>query len=210
MSNWFNHLHVWSLQLTNTKKGAFTLIIMAYADASILPLPVTTFFLVLVLLNTSKAYKYALFTTLGTLAGALTGYAIGHLAWININGGFTGFAQFLFNNIPGFSIDLYNKLDIQYQNRGLWILSLSAATPVPYGFLAITSGVFNINIVLFCLSTLISQGIKYFLLALLTVKIGLPVKKLIEFNWKPVAVITMLCILITIAVMNAFQILGRL
>jgi membrane protein YqaA with SNARE-associated domain len=158
------------------------------------------------MLNTSKAYKYALFNTLGTLAGALTGYAVGHLAWININGEFTGFAQFFFNNIPGFSIALYNKLDILYQNWGFWILSLSAVTPVPYGFLSITSGVFNINIVVFCLSTITSQGIKFFLLALLIVKIGPLVKRLMEFNWKPVAVITVICILLTIAVMNAFQI----
>jgi membrane protein YqaA with SNARE-associated domain len=209
MKNWLNHLHAWSLDLTNTKKGAFTLFIMAFADASFLPLPITTFFLVLVLLNTSKACKYSLFITIGTLAGALTGYAVGHLAWVTNSGEFTGLAKFFFNNIPGISLDLYNKIGILYRSRGFWILSLSAATPVPYGIFSITSGVFNLNIFVFCLSTLLSQGIKFYFLALISVKLGHIVKKLMDFNWKPVAFITMLGILITIAVMNAIHIIGR-
>ena len=202
-----NRLRRWSLKVANTKQGTITLFILAFADASILPLPITTFFLVLVLLNTSKAYKYALFNTLGTIAGALGGYAIGHLAWINVNGEFTGLAQFLFNNIPGFSVDFYNKIDILFAKWGFWILSLSASTPIPYGIFSITAGVFKINIILFCLSTLISQGIKFYLLAFLTIKFSSSIKKLIEFDWRPAVIITTAGIIIAIVIINAFRII---
>lgn len=77
MKQWLNSLYRCSLKVANTKQGSIALFILAFADASFLPLPTTTLFLVLSLLNTSKAYKYALFNTLGTLAGALAGYAIG-------------------------------------------------------------------------------------------------------------------------------------
>jgi membrane protein YqaA with SNARE-associated domain len=89
MKQWLNSLRGWSLKVANTKKGTITLFILAFADASFLPVPIMTFSLVLALLNSSKAYHYALINTLGTLAGSLAGYTIGHLAWINIHGEFT-------------------------------------------------------------------------------------------------------------------------
>lgn len=97
MKSWFKRLHVWSLQWANTKWSTWALFICAFADASFLPLPTPMFFITLILLNVSKAYKYALFGTLGTLFGAIVGYSIGHFAWLNMNGEFTGFAQFQTN-----------------------------------------------------------------------------------------------------------------
>jgi membrane protein YqaA with SNARE-associated domain len=140
---------------------------------------------------------------LGTLTGALAGYAIGHFSWLNVKGEFTELAQFLFNNVPGFSADFYNKIVILYAKLGFWILSLSAATPIPYCIFSVTSGVFNINIFVFCFSTLISQGIKFFLLALITRKLSTSIKKLIDFNWKPLAIIATISVIIAIVIINA-------
>lgn len=204
MKNWFKRLHVWSLQWTSTKWGPWALFICAFADASFLGLPTPMLYLALALTNLSKAYKYALFGILGTLFGAITGYAIGHFAWINANGDFTGLAQFLLNNIPGFSETGYNKIHILYEKWDFWILFIAASLPLPYKIFSISSGVFDINVLIFCLATLISQGIKFFLLALLTIKLGPEVKKLLQFNWKPIAIITMAGIAIFIVVIKAF------
>ncbi len=35
-------------------------------------------------------------------------WVLGHYTWIAANGEFTGFANFFFNNIPGFPVSLYN------------------------------------------------------------------------------------------------------
>ena len=133
---------------------------------------------------------------LGTLAGSIAGYSIGHFAWLDTNGEFTGLAQFMFNNIPGFSEGGYNKIRILYSKWDFWILFIAAALPLPYKIFSISSGVFDINFLIFCFATLISQGIKFFLLALLTIKLGPEVKKVLEFNWKPIAIIATACIAI--------------
>jgi membrane protein YqaA with SNARE-associated domain len=177
---------------------------LCFSDASILGLPTPMLFLALTLLNIKKAYKYALFGTLGTLAGALAGYSIGHFAWLNANGEFTGVAQFLFNNIPGFSEDIYNKIHILYAKWDFWILFVAAALPLPFKIFSISSGVFDINLLIFCTATLISQGIKFFLLAILTIKLGPEVKKLFEYNWKPIAIIATATIAITIVIIKIF------
>jgi len=191
MKNWFKRIRAWSMHWAGTKWGAWALFICAFADASFFGLPAPMFFLALALLNISKVYKYALFGILGTLAGALAGYAIGHFAWLNTNGEFTGLAQFLLNNIPGFSEAGYNKIHILYEKWDFWILFIAAALPLPFKIFSISSGVFDINIFIFCIATLISQGIKFLLLALLTIKLGSEVKKLFGFNWKPIAIIAM-------------------
>ena len=198
MKDWFKRLQVWCLQWANTKWGAWALFICAFADASILGLPTPMLFMALVLLDLRNAYKYALIGTLGTLAGAIAGYSIGHFAWLNINGEFTGVAQFLFNNIPGFSEEGYNKIQILFAKWDFWILFMAAALPLPFKIFSISSGVFDINLIIFCVATLISQGIKFFLLALLTLKLGPEVKKLFQFNWKPVAIIATASIAIAI------------
>lgn len=203
MKNWFKSLHKRSLQLANTKWGTWLLFICAFTDASFFPLPTTSFFLVITFLNTKKTFNYTLFVILGTLAGALAGYLFGHFAWLKPNGEFTGLVQFLFNNIPGFSTDFYERVHILYAKYGFWILCSAAATPLPYGILSISSGAFNLNIIIFFFATLISQAIKFSFLALLILKFGQKVKRLMELKWKPVAIIAMVSIAIAIIVINS-------
>lgn len=204
MKEWFRRLHDWSLKWANTKWGPWALFICAFADASFLPLPTPMFFMALVLLNITKAYKYAMYGALGTLFGAIAGYAIGHFAWLNANGEFTNLAQFLMNHIPGFSETIYNTIQSQFAKWDFWILFIASFIPLPYKIFSISSGVFDINIFMFCVATLISQGIKFYLLALLTVKIGPEIKKLLDFRLKPVAIIATVCLAIIVIVVKVF------
>jgi membrane protein YqaA with SNARE-associated domain len=112
--NRLKNFYTWSLKLVNTKWATWVLFISAFADASVLPLPVTTIILMLILINTPKAYKYVFFITTGTLAGSLAGNAIGHFALHNSGGEFTVFAPFLVVHIPGFSEVLYNQINVLY------------------------------------------------------------------------------------------------
>jgi membrane protein YqaA with SNARE-associated domain len=204
MKNWFKELQVFSLQWAKTKWGAWALFICAFADACLLPLPTQMLFLALALLNITKTYRYALFLTFGTLFGAITGYAIGYFAWLKPDGGFTVLAQFLFNHIPGFSEVIYNKIHILYAQWDFWILFIAAFIPLPYKIFSISSGVFDINVFIFCIATFISQGIKFYLLAHLTIKLGPEVKKLLAFNWKPIAIIATACVALVIVVIKVF------
>jgi membrane protein YqaA with SNARE-associated domain len=202
--NWFKSIKVWILQWANTKWGLWALFICAFADASFLPLPTPLFFLALALLNITKTYKYALFGTLGTFFGAIAGYSIGHFVWISGNGEFTGFANFFFNNIPGFSEEIYSKIHYMYAKWDFWILFIAAALPLPYKIFSISSGVFDINIIIFCIATLISQGLKFFLLAFLAIKLGTEVRRLLNFSWKPLAIIASVFLAIIIVAARVF------
>lgn len=204
MNNWFKRLHVRSMQWVNNKWGMWALFICAFADASFLPLPTPMFFFALALLNTSKAYKYALTATLGTLSGAIVGYSIGHFAWLNVNGEFTVLAQFLLNHIPGFNEAVYNQIHLQYTRWDFWILFIAPYIPLPYKLFSISSGIFDLNVFMFCIATLIGQGLRFFSLAFLIIKVGYKAKRILEFNFKPIAIIAAACIAIIIVVIKTF------
>lgn len=204
MKNWIKTLHVWSLHWAKTKWGTWALFFCAFADASFLPLPTPMFFLTLTLLNVSKAYKNAFFGTMGLLFGAIAGYAVGHFAWLNVNGDFTGLAQFMFHNIPGFSETGYNDIQALFEKWGLWILLIASFMPLPYNIFSISSGVFDVDPFMFSLATFIGQGIRFYLMAFLMVKIGPEVKKIFDFNLKPIAIIVTACIVMAIVAINVF------
>jgi membrane protein YqaA with SNARE-associated domain len=204
IKDWFKKIYFWCLQWSGTKWSVWALFICAFADASFLPLPTPMFFLSLALLNVKKVYKYALSATLGTFFGALGGYSIGHFAWLNMHGEFTGLAQFLFNNVPGFSVSLFISIQALFNQWNFWILFVASLIPLPYKIFSISSGVFDINVFIFSLATLASQGIKFYLLGLLIINIGPEVKKLFEFKLKYVVIITATCIAITVFIIKVF------
>jgi len=202
MNKWFKKIHEWSLQYANAKWGPWILLLGGIADGSFLPLPVTTLFLGLTLLNSKHTLKYVLFLTLGISAGATAGYLTGRYAWLDPGMQFTGFAQFLINHFPGFSLAGYEKTHLLFSRWGSWILLLAASTPLPYGLFSISSGVFNINIIIFILATLTGHGIKYIVLSILARRMGPAVNRIIEFTWKPVALIPAACVVITVVVLK--------
>ncbi len=198
--NWFNYLNIRISKIAETKWASSALFLCAFADAFLLPLPVTTIFLILILLNTEKVLKYVAFVTFGTLAGAVAGYLLGHFAWLRPNGEFTGVAQFLYSHVPGFSQEIYERVHVLYSRWDFWIVCAAAATPLPFSMFSIASGVFEINIFAFLIATLISQGIKFSLVAIFAIKLSPKLKSLIEANWKPVAIVSSISFVVVIVV----------
>lgn len=129
---------------------------------------------------------------------------IGHFAWLKSSGEFTALAQFLIANIPGFSVSTYSTIQDYYAQWDFWILFLASFVPVPYKIFAISSGVFDINLAIFSIATLLSQGLKYYLLTLLTIKIGPEIKKIIEYNLKPIAFIATAVVAVIFIVIKVF------
>ena len=204
MKNWYKSIHCWCLHWATTKWGDWALFVCAFADASFFPLPTPMLFLTLSLMNVRKTYKYALYGTLGLLSGAIVGYSCGHFAWLEANGDFAGLAQFMFDHIPGFSEEGYNYIRFQIEKWGLGIFFVASFMPLPYNIFSISAGVFDVNIFIFCMATLIGQGLRFFLMALFIEKFGTNVIHFFEYVKKPVALLVTVCLLAAIVVIKVF------
>jgi membrane protein YqaA with SNARE-associated domain len=204
-NRWYRVLKIRFRQSASSKWGIWILFLFAFADASFLPLPVTTYFLILILLNKSKSNSYVIYVLLGTLTGAISGYSFGRLALLNIEGDFTGLGQFLFDNIPGFSLSIYNKMQMLFSKWDFWILCVAAVTPIPYAVFSVCSGAFKINFIVFLFATIISQGVKFFLMAYSTLNLGIQINRLGKVNWKPAAIVTSAIIGVIIFISNIIK-----
>jgi membrane protein DedA with SNARE-associated domain len=76
--------------------------------------------------------------------------------------------------------------------------------PLPYNIFSISSGVFDVNLFMFSIATIVGQGIRFYLMAFLIVKLGPEVKKLFEFKLKPLTIMVIACITISIVAINIF------
>jgi membrane protein YqaA with SNARE-associated domain len=178
--NWLKQMYNWVLKWAETPYGPLALFILAFVESIFFPIPPDVLLIALALGSSTKAFRFALNCTIGSVSGAFVGYAIGHFAWITSSGEFTGFANFFFNNIPGFSVSLYNSIKALFIEWDFWIIFTAGFTPIPYKVFTITSGVFDINIIMFFIASLISRGARFFLVAFLIWKFGPSIKRFIE------------------------------
>lgn len=170
----------WVLKWAETPYGPLALFILAFTESVFFPIPPDVLLIALALGNSKKSFRFALICTAGSVSGAFAGYALGHFAWITATGEFTGFANFFFNNIPGFSVNLFNNIKALFNQWDFWVIFTAGFTPIPYKVFTITSGVFDINLFMFFIASVISRGARFFLIAFLIWKFGPSIKRFIE------------------------------
>jgi membrane protein YqaA with SNARE-associated domain len=192
--NWSKKTYNWVLKWAETPYGPLALFVFAFAESVFFPIPPDILLIALALGCTSNSFRFALYCTIGSVTGALVGYALGHFVWLSPSGDFTGFANLFFNHIPGFTVELYNSIKTLYVEWGFWVIFTAGFTPIPYKVFTLTSGVFDINIIMFFIASIISRGARFFLVAFLIWKFGSSIKHFIEKYFNLLALVFTACL----------------
>jgi membrane protein YqaA with SNARE-associated domain len=187
-------LYNWVKEWAYTPYASLAIFILAFIEAIFFPVPVDILLIVLVLGCRPKAFTYALYTTIGSVSGAFVGFMLGHFLWVTKGGDFTWFANLFFNNIPGFSIDLFNSFKVLYDKHDFWIIITAGFAPIPYKVFTVTAGVFDMNMPLFLIASLFSRGARFFLLTLLLWRYGQPIQHFIEKYFNIIAIGFCVCL----------------
>jgi membrane protein YqaA with SNARE-associated domain len=201
MKRWVKNLNSKISNISETRWGSSALFLIAIFGA-FMPLPMTTIFLIMVFLNTEKTLSYVILIVGGTLIGALGGFFLGHFAWLGADGEFTAIAQFFFNYIPGFSVQNYDKIHALFDKWDFWLVSGATVIPLPLEIFTISSGIFDVNIVIFLISIFVSQGLKYSIIAFFAVKLTDKVREKIRLIWKPVAILSSLSLIAIVLIIK--------
>ena len=196
--NQLRKLYNWVLHWADTRYGMPALFFLAFAESSFFPIPPDVLLIALALGHKSKAFRFALICSIGSIAGGVTGYCIGHFAWWSGEGIFSSLALFFFDHVPGFSVDIFQKIRSQYELNNILIVFTAGFTPIPYKIITITAGAFNINFPMFLLASSVSRTARFFLVSLLIWKFGEPITDFINryFN--------LLTIIFTILLIGGF------
>ena len=144
---------------------------VSFAESSFFPVPPDVMLIPMALARPERAYVMAAWCTVTSVAGGVLGYAIGAL---------------LYDSVGLWLIQLYgygDKVEAfreAYAEWGAWIILLKGLTPIPYKIVTITSGFASYNLGLFILFSVITRGVRFFVLAFLLHRYGESARHIIE------------------------------
>ena len=174
------------------KSSKFFLAIVSFTESSFFPIPPDIMIIPMVIAKKNDYIKIFLIATIFSTLGGLLGFFIGSF-FLEIGMGVIelyGYSEKL--------IELQNKLST---NGGflIWlgVLFLAGFTPLPFKLFTITSGMINFNLYIFFIICLIARGLRFFIVAFLSYKLGSKVTPFIEKNGSKWFTVIGLMILIT-------------
>ena len=181
--------------LTKSKYAGIILAIFAFSEALFFPIPPDIILIPLALANHRKAFLFALITTIFSVLGGCLGYLIGSyfyeglgkpiLLWFGAESHFSNFS-------------------IKYNEFGAVAVFMGGLTPIPYKLVAILSGTTSMPIFEFVCASLLSRGIRFFLLAILIYFFH---KKALQLIKKYFTLFVTLLVIVLLFLLLTFQIL---
>jgi membrane protein YqaA with SNARE-associated domain len=144
---------------------------IAFAEASVFPVPPDALLIPMALAQPRRAWGFAAIATAGSVLGGALGYAIGF--WV-----FARLAQ------PIIHFYHYGAAFAAFQHKfaqyGVWVILIKGLTPIPYKIVTIAAGAAAFNFPLFMAASLITRGGRFFLEAILLRRFGAPARDFIE------------------------------
>ena len=171
-------LYDWVLSWSSSRWGWLALFILALCESSWFPIPPDVLLIALCLGAVKKSFRFAAICLAGSIIGAVIGYGIGHFLWTTPAGEPTAIATFFFNHI--FSVEGFNNVGALFDKYNFWIVFTAGFTPLPYKLFTIAGGLFDINFVMFIIASIVSRGLRFFVIAWLIWRFGAPIKAFID------------------------------
>lgn len=171
-------LYDWVLSWSESRWGWIALFVIALFEASWFPLPPDILLIALCLGATKKSFRFASLCLVGSILGAMLGYAVGHFLWIAPDGAPTAVADFFYDHV--FSVESFNNVGDLYDKYNFWIVFTAGFTPLPFKLFTIAGGMFDINLLMFVIASTVSRGLRFFLIGGLIWKFGAPIKVFID------------------------------
>ena len=163
----FKNLYKKCLDLAGHKSSKYYLAIVSFVESSFFPIPPDVMVIPMVISKKTDFKKIFLITTIFSVLGGMLGYIIGAFF-------FEFGAQIM--NFYGYENKLNNIKESLIRNDGFYawlgILFLAGFTPLPYKVFTIASGLIGFNFLIFVLISIISRGLRFFLVSYLSYKFG--------------------------------------
>ncbi len=164
-------LYDWTMAKAEHRHAQWWLALFAFAEASFFPVPPHPLLGLMCLANPKKAVRYALFATLGSVAGGLLGYAIGHYLFKSVGVQLLTLLH-LQSSFPYAACQLRANAFLLIVGKGV--------TPIPFKLVTITAGFVGVPLGVFVLASVISRSISFMIVGVLFRLFGAPIKAFID------------------------------
>ena len=164
-------LYDWVIRLAAHPRALPALAVISFLESSVFPIPPDVMLVPMVLANRAKAFRIALVCTVSSVVGGLLGYAIGYYFFETLGEWLVrtyGLQQSLAAFRAGFG------------EYGIWIILIKGLTPIPYKLVTIASGAAHFDLFTFVWASIVTRGLRFFLVAALLWRFGEPIRRFIE------------------------------
>ena len=163
----FTTLYKKCLDLAGHKSSKYYLALVSFVESSFFPIPPDVMVIPMVISKKNDFIKIFLITTIFSVLGGILGYFIG-VFFFDV-----GMQIMSFYSYEDKLTNLKNNL-INSEGFYAWlgILFLAGFTPLPYKVFTIASGLIGFNITIFILISLVSRGLRFFIVSYLSYKFG--------------------------------------
>ena len=163
----FNTLYNKCLHLAARKSSKYYLAVVSFIESSFFPIPPDVMIIPMVISKKKEFLKIFLIATIFSVLGGILGYFVGTF--------FFDFAMQIMN-FYGYENKLTNLKTDLINSDGFYawlgVLFLAGFTPLPYKVFTIASGLIGFNIIIFVIVSLISRGLRFFIVSYLSYKFG--------------------------------------
>ncbi len=163
----FNALYKKCLDLAGHRSSKYYLAIVSFIESSFFPIPPDVMIIPMVISKKKDYVKIFFIATIFSVLGGILGYLIGTF--------FFDLGMYIMN-FYGYEDKLINLKNSLISNEGFYawlgILFLAGFSPLPYKVFTIASGLIGFNILIFVLISLISRGLRFFIVSYLSFKFG--------------------------------------
>jgi membrane protein YqaA with SNARE-associated domain len=166
-----HRLYARTLALAGSKRAAWWLAVISFAESSFFPIPPDVLLVPMILARPERAWRLAAVCTVASVAGGVLGYIIGYA---------------VFDQLARPLIDLYGygtrfeAFQAMYADYGLWVILVKGLTPIPYKIVTIASGAAKFDFLTFLAASIVTRGARFFILAGLLRLFGSPIRDFIE------------------------------
>jgi len=164
-------LYNWTIALGQSRHALWALALIAFIESSVFPIPPDVLLIPMVIALPRKAFLFATVATVFSVLGGIFGYYIGAV---------------LFDSVGQPLLDFYGKAEQfdsfsdSYNQYGAWAVLIAGVTPFPFKVITILSGSTDLNFSVFLFSSILARGLRFFLIAALLWKFGVPIRTFIE------------------------------
>ncbi len=156
------------LNLSKKKYAELLLYFVSFIESIFFPIPPDVLLAPVSTSNKVLWKKYAFYTTLFSVVGGMVGYLLGYYFYEEI------ISWDIFNS------EKINKAKIFFNQNDIAMIFLAGFTPLPYKIFTLTAGFFEINLLIFILTSFVSRGLRFFIVSFIFSRYGI----LIARNFK--------------------------
>lgn len=166
-----HRLYARVLTLAASRYASWWLALIAFAESSFFPIPPDALLVPMALARPRSAWRFAAICTVASVAGGMLGYLIGYA---------------VFDQVAKPILDLYGygaayaAFQAKFQEYGLWIILIKGMTPIPYKIVTIAAGAARFDFWLFMMASVLTRGMRFFIVATLLHFFGDSVRDFIE------------------------------